>query len=289
MPLILIQTAHTIRNCSSKQFRALHSIRSHIRWCFTGTPIQNSLEDLGSLIRFLGMPLFNEPATFRKYVAMVRARRGSDAVDFENLRLILSSICLRRNRTILPGQGYKTEFCSPPLSDKERHQYRTLEQACKRAIQVGSKRQEDQKMHHQVMEALLRLRMFCNNGQDETKTFMWSRAGSRPDEILSFFQQSGEAMCAYCSVDILAIGALKDTESGYLTPCFRLICGECTEHYRVSEKDNLPFQCSFCNQHHDLNDSDGDREVVQVAAKRYPSKIKALMDNIKRQPATKKW
>lgn len=93
-------------NCLLEQFKALNSIQSRICWCLTGTLIQNSLEDLGSLIRFLGMLLFNEPAAFKKYVAMVRLRKGSDTAELENLRPILSSICLQRSRSILPSKGY---------------------------------------------------------------------------------------------------------------------------------------------------------------------------------------
>ncbi|KAK4158352.1 SNF2 family N-terminal domain-containing protein [Chaetomidium leptoderma] len=217
---LILDEAHTIRNCSSKQFKALNSIQSHIRWCLTGTQIQNSLEDLGSLIRFLGMPLFSDPATFRKYVAMVRLRKGSDIAEFENLRRILSSICLRRNRSILPSKGYSNEDRRVTLTAEEYGQYQTLEQACKRAIQLAQKRHGDDKVHHhRVLGALLRLRMFCNNGLDPRGTIIPWETSSHPDEVLRFFQQSGEAIIVFSfwktSLDIVG-NAMTDHKIHHL-------------------------------------------------------------------------
>lgn len=89
-----------------------------------------------------------------------------------------------------------------------------------------------------VMEALLRLRLFCNNGQaeaDGSSKFSVLQPSARPGEALSFLQQSGEALCAFCSVDILSIDSSPDSDSGSLTPCSRLVCDECIQQYRSGE------------------------------------------------------
>lgn len=273
-----------IRNWSGKQFNAVHSVSSQIRWCITGTPIQNSLDDLGSLIRFLGMPIFSEVAIFRKYVTKLRYSKGSMKGEFENLRLILSSICLRRNRTVLPSQGHEVEDRRPAFSPQEREQYRSLELACQRVISVGSKGHGDNETHHKVMEALLHLRMFCNNGPSDPDLSRSAALGSfsRPDEALSFLQQGGEALCAYCSVDIISIGCSSDPDSGCLTRCWRLICGECKQQYR-SEKggDDELFICPLCHKQHDMDgEYEGDLVGRPPADKRYPSKVVSLVQDV---------
>ncbi|XDG06032.1 hypothetical protein ABKA04_005647 [Annulohypoxylon sp. FPYF3050] len=53
---IVLDEAHEIRNRTTKQFQAIASISASHRWCLTGTPIQNSLDDLGALVSFLKNP-----------------------------------------------------------------------------------------------------------------------------------------------------------------------------------------------------------------------------------------
>ncbi|CAG9975891.1 unnamed protein product [Clonostachys byssicola] len=289
---LVLDEAHTIRNWSSKQFTAVHSISSQRRWCLTGTPIQNSLDDLGSLVKFLNMPLFSEPAIFRKYVTKIRCHEGSTKADFQNLRLILSAICLRRNKVILPGQEHETENRRPSFTPEERTQYRSIELACKRALEVGSKGYGNEKTHHMVMEALLRLRMFCNNGLDDPNR---ARAAvlsspSRPDEILSFLQQSGEAICAHCSVDVLSIGSPSDPDAGSLTPCWRVICGECTQQHRSEPGNEKAYICSFCREKHSIGTDPEDDQALRLSGERqYPSKVRELVEDVQAHYLQDKW
>ncbi|KAI5923344.1 P-loop containing nucleoside triphosphate hydrolase protein [Camillea tinctor] len=44
---------HHIRNRESQVFMACCQVRAQYRWCLTGTPIQNSLDDYGALLSFL--------------------------------------------------------------------------------------------------------------------------------------------------------------------------------------------------------------------------------------------
>src|SRR5271155_427610 len=115
-----------IRNASTNQFRAVSALRGYIRWCLTGTPIQNTLDDLGSLVSFLRVPILDQAAQFRRHITRrTQLTKGSQQPNFDNLRLLLGSICLRRNRSILPlpqpvDCPYEVEF-SP---DERRAYYR---------------------------------------------------------------------------------------------------------------------------------------------------------------------
>ncbi|KAF4976356.1 hypothetical protein FZEAL_6954 [Fusarium zealandicum] len=273
---LVLDEAHTIRNWSSKQFNAVHSISSHIRWCLTGTPIQNSLDDLGALVRFLKMPLFSQPAIFRRYVPKLRYRKGSTTGELENLRLILAAICLRRNKAVLPGQGYQIEDRKLTFTSQERDQYRNMELSLERAIDIGSKGHTDEKSHTKVMEALLRLRMFCNNGLDNSNLAKFLKRD--PNEMLSFLQQSGEDICAFCSVDVLSIGNASDPDSGCLTPCCRAVCGECEQQYRGRDCDK---PCPLCQAKHSLGiDPAGGHITVQPTETQHPSKIRGLIEDV---------
>lgn len=299
----LIYLAHTVRNWSTKQFNAVNSISSHIRWCLTGTPIQNSLRDLASLVRFLKMPLFEQPAVFMEHVTKVRRRSASSSAygEFANLRLILSAICLRRNKNVLPMHDYQVENRRPCFRPHEREQYRNLELACKRAISIGTKCQADIKSHSLVMEALLRLRMFCNNGagsyhaqsHQSTPSTTVLDPESHPDVVLSFLQQGGEDKCAYCCVDILSVGSISDPDSNFLTPCWRLVCSDCAHQYRLAmaERSNEEYSCDLCSSNHRTPGSDN--EVGQISSHslqgQYPSKIQCLVEDVQTHYHGAKW
>jgi SNF2 family DNA or RNA helicase len=91
--------AHDIRNPLTKQFQAVASLSAQHRWCLTGTPIQNSLEDLGALVSFLKVPILEKPPTFRKFIMNPVSSRSRGR--FQNLQKLLQTICIRRTRELL--------------------------------------------------------------------------------------------------------------------------------------------------------------------------------------------
>jgi SWI/SNF-related matrix-associated actin-dependent regulator of chromatin subfamily A3 len=287
--------AHVIRNMSTKQFRALNRIPTYIRWCLSGTPIQNTLADLGALVAFLGVPILKEPATFRKYIDdSSHSLKVNSQSDFKNLRLLLGSICLRRSKTILPLFGLKMEERRPEFSTQEREEYRQLELKCRRAIDLAVSGHNTKETHQSVIEALLRLRLFCNNGSTEEsdKPSSFSRD---TDEALSMLQQSGEAVCKYCSCDVLSMGGSDGPELVHLTKCCRLVCGECRIQYQHDLKNAQASgknSCPFCSDEHGVNNllpkEMGDRTTTTAARKVYPSKLMALLEDVQRNPLQEK-
>jgi len=241
------------------------------------------------------MPLFSETATFRKYVTKLHYSKDGTNGEFRNMQLILSSICLRRNKTVLPNQEHtKFETITPVFTAQERREYRGLELACKRAITIGSRGLGDGKTHHMVMEALFRLRIFCNNGplaDPGSTTFSALKPSAHPDEMLSLLQQSSEALCTYCSVDILSIGGSADTNSGCLTQCGRAVCGECYEDpYCSGHCKGEPFVCPLCHTEHEVDSLKGSESVAQGASeKQWPSKIAAVVQNVQAHYLGNKW
>jgi SNF2 family DNA or RNA helicase len=50
---IVLDEAHEIRNESALKSKACYQLNGKYKWCITGTPIQNELKDLYSLLKFL--------------------------------------------------------------------------------------------------------------------------------------------------------------------------------------------------------------------------------------------
>lgn len=80
--------AHVIRNRSTKKYKAMADLSASIRWCITGTPIQNSLRDLGSLVEFLRVPFLGRASDFRKHIEKSRKTlKGTAQPDYGNLKI----------------------------------------------------------------------------------------------------------------------------------------------------------------------------------------------------------
>ena len=94
------QPAHKIRNRASQIFQAACEVPARNRWCLTGTPIQNGLDDYGALLAFVGVPPFVTRDQFRFWVASpVLAFR---AHGLRTLRALVRATCLRRTK-VHPG------------------------------------------------------------------------------------------------------------------------------------------------------------------------------------------
>src|SRR4051812_1690409 len=91
--------AHSIRHECTQQARAAANLSARLRWCLTGTPIHNTLYDLGSLVNFLRISQLESKAAFRKHI--VNPIRENQAGGIARLQLLLKSICLRRTTDCL--------------------------------------------------------------------------------------------------------------------------------------------------------------------------------------------
>merc|ERR550534_1013624 len=82
------------------------TIEADRRWCLTGTPIQNTVEDLYALSRFLRLEPFDDYQWFNRTI--VRPLKSRYPVGFERLQVLIRSWCLRRTKDMSitdPGTG----------------------------------------------------------------------------------------------------------------------------------------------------------------------------------------
>lgn len=254
----------------------------------TGTPIQNSLEDLGALVQFTRLPSLEDPRKFRRHiVGGIKVAGQLVGSNFDNLRALLSAVCIRRPNSLLALPGIEFEECRPVLSAAERIQYNVLIQQCHQAIDktlYGGMCQTDR---YGVLEGLLRLRLFCNGG---AKPLQLEECSLSPnDKTLSLLQQNEDASCSYCRCEILSMEAESSNLAPIATHCRKLVCAECLP--RFSEEISTLAHCPFCdgaglNQPPEILLS---QENLPPHMDGPPSKIAALLDNIRKAPPSEKW
>jgi SNF2 family DNA or RNA helicase len=179
---VILDEAHTIKNRNAKSSLACCALRSQYRWCLTGTPMQNNLDELQSLIKFLRIKPYSELAQWKDQIDRPM-KNGRGDVAIKRLRAILKTFMKRRTKDILkkegalnpggkpsaPGEGSTTGFkiterriekVFAEFSPEERGFYDRLEQRTDASIEqmMGGKVN-----YASALVMLLRLRQACNH------------------------------------------------------------------------------------------------------------------------------
>lgn len=289
--------AHVIRNWSTKQFKAVKDLAASIRWCVTGTPIQNSLNDLASLVTFLRVPLLDDLAMFRKHIEGRRESAHTVAkTNYRNLRYLLESICLRRcTLSILPSLGVSFTENRPYLSDVERRGYNELSILCDRYIKAAVNSRSAGAKNKLIMIAILKLRMFCNTGlfspMESLLNGIQDEGYFKPDELISLLQQCGEAHCINCQTDVSSSDMGAHFEEQQHPAGRRLKCQECaqstsntqniekpSEHFDRTQRPVSGDMMQGIRFEHDHASAPTSNAIRQVS---YPSKVLSLVEDIK--------
>jgi SNF2 family DNA or RNA helicase len=215
--------AHVIRNSATKQSQATCELSAGRRWCVTGTPIQNSASDIGSLFTFLQyQPLCQKPIFNRYVMTPLNARQHH---GIHNLRAALKPVYLRRTKdTISQHLPVRREFI----------QYLTFSPSEKRLYEEHAKKFTSlpSKIEHtaETFRQLLTLRLICDHGYDLLNS-------SRKEQCF-------EMRCFQCS------SYMADEAAGYTKQAciHRLLCRDCIEINQESSDTELSDQdiCIKC-------------------------------------------
>ncbi|KAM4730767.1 LOW QUALITY PROTEIN: transcription termination factor 2 [Anableps anableps] len=109
---VVLDEAHNIKNPKVQTSMAVCQLRARARWAVTGTPIQNNLLDMYSLLKFLRCSPFDE---YKLWKAQVDngSNRGR-----ERLNILTKTLLLRRTKDQLDSMG-KPLVCLPKRTCEE--------------------------------------------------------------------------------------------------------------------------------------------------------------------------
>uniref|UniRef100_A0A8C2CVV3 Transcription termination factor 2 n=1 Tax=Cyprinus carpio TaxID=7962 RepID=A0A8C2CVV3_CYPCA len=96
---VILDEAHNIKNPKVQTSMAVCKLRAHSRWAVTGTPIQNNLLDMYSLLKFLRCSPFDEYKLWKAQVDNGSKRGG------ERLNILTRALLLRRTKDQLDATG----------------------------------------------------------------------------------------------------------------------------------------------------------------------------------------
>lgn len=93
---IILDEAHYIKGRIIQTSKAVYQLVGDNKWCLTGTPIQNSVADLFSLIHFIKYTPWSEFACWNRFFA--KPLEDGDESIYGVLRVIMKKIFLRRTK-----------------------------------------------------------------------------------------------------------------------------------------------------------------------------------------------
>lgn len=234
-----------VRSPATTFFRAVSDLKARSRWCLTGTPIQNRLEDVGALFAFIRARPFDSLAVFRRFIAIpFEESKERREVAVHNLTLLLESLCLRRTRSLLDLPKSQDRLRVVHLSREERMQYQKTSQMMNRALRqrVG---EEFTKSKFGMFQIQLQLRILCNHGTYQPD-FSWARRSlldEREDALCSFGNRS-EVRCSVCRLSIPMLGS-NNMYKSYKASCMHILCSECLDDKTQSNQEE-PSSCPLC-------------------------------------------
>ncbi|RVX22343.1 DNA repair protein RAD5B [Vitis vinifera] len=265
---VVLDEAHTIKSSKTLSAQAAFALPSHCRWCLTGTPLQNNLEDLYSLLCFLHVEPWCNWAWWYKLI-----QKPYECGDQRGLRLIkaiLRPLMLRRTKDTKDKEG-RPILVLPPTdiqvieceqSEAEHDFYDALFKRSK--VRFDQFVEQGRVLHNyaSILELLLRLRQCCNHpflvmSRGDTqqyadlsklaRKFLENNPCSETsnhsiptrafvEEVVGGIRRGENTECPIC---------LESADDPVLTPCAHLMCRECL---LSSWRTPLSGLCPICRK-----------------------------------------
>jgi SNF2 family DNA or RNA helicase len=158
----VLDEAQNIKNSETKQARAARSLDAAFRIALTGTPVENNVGDLWSIMEFLNPGLLGTHASFRqRYFIPIQTLRDPEAIA--RLKRLTNPFILRRLKTDksvisdLPEKNEMKVYCT--LTREQASLYRAVTDEAERALKSAT----GMSRKGLVLATLTKLKQICNH------------------------------------------------------------------------------------------------------------------------------
>ncbi|KAF4995234.1 hypothetical protein FGRMN_5265 [Fusarium graminum] len=263
---IVLDEAHRIRSRSSQTHLATIAISrlSEARWCLTGTPIHNSLDNYGALLSFLQVPILNEKKEFDRFITVPFTKNQSHALD--RLRDLVRATSLRRtmihNGESLGLQPVVESISWIDMNFENAAMYRFFQE---KSFQIAKRKHVAKKTKNKlpaitgdtnILSLILFLRLICNYGKallPKSAIRAWNERDMKCNKSLA---QSSDHETLFCG---------------------HMICSTCQHPDRedtISDDEGFG-ECQLCQA------SSSKDDVLSVST--YSPKVESLISNLRSQ------
>jgi SNF2 family DNA or RNA helicase len=179
---IVLDEAQNIKNPQAKQSQAVRQLKTGFRIALTGTPVENRLSELWSILDFLNPSYLGNSQFFQRRFAIPIEKYG-DRDSLQTLRSLVQPFILRRLKTDgdiiqdLPEKQEMNVFCG--LSREQAKLYQELAELSLQKINES----EGIKRRGLILTLLMKLKQVCNHPAHFLK-----------EKSIDFSQRSGKLL-----------------------------------------------------------------------------------------------
>ncbi|KAK8000085.1 hypothetical protein PG990_012685 [Apiospora arundinis] len=270
---LVLDESQQIKNKNTQMHRAVCRISSKYRWCLSGTPMMNNVDEMGSHIHFLRIRPYDDPQHFKqKFAALYPKNRSYEdpAVVMQRLQVLLRAIMLRRTKlSKIDGAPIislppKTEVIDYVTFGPDEQQFyndlaRDAQVQFSKFLAAGTVG----KHYSYILVQLLRLRQACchphlllmdlefTNADDSGKDMAALAREINPSRIKTLAEETPPMECPICYEYY--------HNPSILVPCGHYACHECLQLHAISseqrnqmDREGAKPKCILCRADFDM-------------------------------------
>lgn len=243
---VVLDEAQSIKNYRTQVARACWGLRAKRRWCLSGTPIQNAVDDLYSYFRFLK---YDPYAVYKQFCSTIKVPiQRHPTTGYRKLQAVLKTVMLRRTKgTCIDGKPIinlpekhivlrKVEF-----TDEERDFYCKLEAQSRAQFAEYAAAGTVKQNYVNILLMLLRLRQACDHpllvggsNSGSVRRSSIEEAKKLPREKLTDLLNCLEASLAICGI------CSDPPEDAAVTVCGHVFCNQCISEHLTGDDTQCP-------------------------------------------------
>ncbi|KAL5399527.1 hypothetical protein PMIN02_000580 [Paraphaeosphaeria minitans] len=300
---LVLDEAHIVRNLKARMARAICDLDAVSRWAVTGTPIQNSLNDLAALLKVTRAFPYDEPRNCDRDISRLW-KSGEDEEAVKRLKRVARCLVLRRAKHTIDLPPRHDQLCTVEFTPEEQALYDTIHQQTIRRIDDALQHEYEistSGVFVNVLQQLESMRLVCDLGlhyqsrhekKSSHETLDWSAVAQ---ETFNTQREMETMICSQCTSALDLTGTYMDDisqEAPLFPQCLKYACPNCARRLRSAKQKMVCGHTPRCPVapvsifDTALEETPGhlasspEKEPTEP-----PSKVKGLIDDLQSQPS----
>ena len=161
---IILDESQNIKNPASKSFKSVKTLKSKHKLILSGTPVENSVNDLWTQMSFINPGLLgNQSLFYTEFVIPIEKKKDEEKAS--KLQALIKPFVLRRTKTQvateLPPKTENLFYCQ--MSEEQKDYYEEVKSEYRNELLLNLENGGFKKSQVQVLQGLTKLRQIANH------------------------------------------------------------------------------------------------------------------------------